>query len=84
MSNTLQMFGIMYNNIIIDHRELNIVFFWSQYDGGIIEQRTIGYDCRQNQETKPKIVGGLIYNINTSLKLSSLVLRSNHSALKTT
>ena len=38
----------------------NIVFVWSQYDGGNIEQRTIGYGCRQNQEAKLKIVGGVI------------------------
>ena len=25
-----------------------IVFVWSQYDSGNIEQRTIGYGCRQN------------------------------------
>ena len=36
------------------------VFVWSQYDGGNIEQRTIGYGCRQNQEAKLKIVGGVI------------------------
>ena len=34
------------------------VFVWSQYDGGNMEQRTIG--CRQNQEAKLKIVGGAI------------------------
>ena len=37
-----------------------IVFVWSQYDGGSIEQRTIGYGCRQNQEAKIKIVAGVI------------------------
>ena len=37
-----------------------IVFVWSQYHGGNIEQRTIGYGCRQNQEAKLKIVGGVI------------------------
>ena len=37
-----------------------IVFVWSQYDDGNIEQRTIGYGCRQNQEAKLKIVGGEI------------------------
>ena len=26
-----------------------IVFVWSQYDGGNVEQRTIGYGYRQNQ-----------------------------------
>ena len=36
----------------------SIVFVWSQNDGGNIEQRTIGYGCRQNQEAKLKIVGG--------------------------
>ena len=36
----------------------SIVFFWSQYDGANIEQRTIGYGGRQNQEAKLKIVGG--------------------------
>ena len=35
-----------------------IVFVWSQYDGANIEQRTIGYGWRQNQEAKLKIVGG--------------------------
>ena len=38
----------------------DIVFVWSQYDGANIEQRTIGYGCRQNQEAKLKIVGGVI------------------------
>ena len=37
-----------------------IVFGWSQYDSGNIEQRTIGYGCRQNQEAKLNIVGGVI------------------------
>ena len=41
---------------------LLLVFVWSQYDGGNIEheQRTIGYGCRQNQEAKLEIVGGVI------------------------
>ena len=34
------------------------VFVWSQYDGTNIEQSTIGYGWRQNQEAKLKIVGG--------------------------
>ena len=34
-----------------------IVYVWSQYDGGNIEQRTIGYGCRQNQEAKLKNCG---------------------------
>ena len=37
-----------------------IEFVWSQYDGGNIEQRTIGYGFRQNKEAKLKIVGGVI------------------------
>ena len=37
-----------------------IVYVWSQYDGGNIEQITIGYGCRQNQEAKLNIVGGVI------------------------
>ena len=37
-----------------------IVFVWSQNDGSNIEQRTIGYGCRQNQEANQKIVGGVI------------------------
>ena len=37
-----------------------IVFVWSQYDGGNIEQRAIGYGCRQTQKAKLKIVGGVI------------------------
>ena len=37
-----------------------IVFVWSKYDGGNIEQKTIGYGCRQNQEAKLKIVGGVV------------------------
>ena len=41
-----------------------IVFVWSQYDGGNFEQRTIGYGCHQNQETKLKIVGGVIPRSN--------------------
>ena len=32
----------------------NIVFVWSQYDGGNIEQRTIGYGCHQNQRSQAK------------------------------
>ena len=40
-----------------------IVFVWSQCDGGNIEQRTIGYGCRQNQEAKLKIVGGVIKEV---------------------
>ena len=43
-----------------------IVFVWSQYDGGNFEQRTIGYGCCQNQETKLKIVG----ESNTSIQLT--------------
>ena len=35
-----------------------IVFVWSQYDGANIEQRTIGYAWRQNQEAKLIIVEG--------------------------
>ena len=43
---------------------MGIVFVWSQYDGGNIEKRTIGYGCRQNQKAKLKIVGGVIpYNM---------------------
>ena len=42
---------------LLSRLETNIVFVWSQYDGGNIEQRTIGYGCRQNQEAKLKIVG---------------------------
>ena len=38
----------------------NIVFVWSQYDGTNIEQWTIGYGWRQNQDAKLKIVGGVI------------------------
>ena len=46
------------------HINPNIVFVWSQYEGGNIEQRTIGYACRQNQEAKLKIVGGVIPQSN--------------------
>ena len=42
-----------YHGIII----LNV---WSQYDGGKTGERTIGVDCRQNQEAKLKNVGGVI------------------------
>ena len=35
----------------------SIVFVWSQNDGGNIEQRTIGYGCRQYQEAKLKNCG---------------------------
>ena len=35
-----------------------IVFVWSQYGGANIEQRTIGYCWRQNQEATLTIVGG--------------------------
>ena len=41
-----------------------IVYVWSQYDGGNIEQRTIGYGSRQNQEANLKIVGGVIPQSN--------------------
>ena len=34
-----------------------IVFVWSQHNGGNIEQRKIGYGCRQNQEAKLKNCG---------------------------
>ena len=37
-----------------------IVFVCSQYDGANVEQGTIGYGWRQNQEAKLKIVGGVI------------------------
>ena len=37
---------------------LFIVFVWSQYDGVNIEQKTIGYGWRQNQEAKLKSVRG--------------------------
>ena len=37
---------------------IGIVFVWSPYDGADIEQRTISYGWRQNQEAKLKIVGG--------------------------
>ena len=39
---------------------LIIVYVWSQYDGGNIEQRTIGYGSSQNQKANLKILGGLI------------------------
>ena len=42
----------------------HILFVWSQYDGGNIEQRTIGYGCCQNQEAKLKIAGGVIPRSN--------------------
>ena len=35
------------------NKALQILYLSSQYDGGNIEQRTIGYGCRQNQEAKP-------------------------------
>ena len=38
---------------------INIVVVWSQYDGGNIEQRTIGYGCGKTKEAKLKIVGGV-------------------------
>ena len=41
-------------------RQIIIVYVWSQYDGPNIEQWTIGYGWRQNQEAKLKIVGGVI------------------------
>ena len=48
-----------------------------------IEQRTIGYGCRQNQEAKLKIVGGVIpqsnqqlYNICNHVITLSIVLTS--------
>ena len=37
-----------------------IVYVWSQYDGANIEQSTIGYGWRQNQEANLKIVGRVI------------------------
>ena len=39
---------------------VTIEFVWSQYDGGNIEQWTIGNGCCQNQEAKLKIVWGVI------------------------
>ena len=35
-----------------------VLLYWSQYDGGNVEQRTMGCGCRQNQKAKLKIVGG--------------------------
>ena len=35
----------------------NIVFVLSQYDGGNIEQWTIGYGCHQNQRSQAKDCG---------------------------
>ena len=40
------------------------LFFWSQFDGGNIEQRKTGYGCHQNQEAKLKTVGGAILRSN--------------------
>ena len=42
----------------------SLFIVWSQYDGGNIEQRTIGYGCCQNQGAKLKIVGGVIPRSN--------------------
>ena len=50
-----------YNGVCFNVKKLSvyiIVFVWSQYDGGNIEQWTIGYGCHQNQEAKLKIVEG--------------------------
>ena len=46
-----------------------IVFIWSQYDDGNIEQRTIGYGYSQNQEAKLEIVGGVTPLIQPKKKL---------------
>ena len=61
--------------------ESDIVFVWSQYDGANIEQWTIGYSWRQNQESKLKNVGGAIsnqqlYNICNCAITFSIVLTS--------
>ena len=40
---------------------LFIVFVWSQYDGGNIEQRTKGYGCHQNQRSLAKDCGRRLY-----------------------
>ena len=44
-----------------------IVHVWSQYNGANIEQWTIGYGWRQNQEAKLKIVGGVITRLSVSV-----------------
>ena len=40
----------------VDHWRFQLVdvYVWSQYDGANIEQWTIGYGWRQNQEAKQK------------------------------
>ena len=44
-----------------------IEYVWSQYDGGNIEQITIGYGCRQNQEADPTSSFCLLQNNYNSL-----------------
>ena len=57
-----------------------IVYVWSQYDGGNIKQRTIGYCSHQNQEASLKIVGGVILQSNqqeadpTSIYITSVIV----------
>ena len=50
----------MYLLAVLQQVQSNIVYVWSQYDGANIEQRTVDYGWRQNQEAELKIVGGVI------------------------
>ena len=72
--------AILENNFYVSAQptsESDIVFVLSQYDGGIIEQRTIGYVCRQNLEAKLKDCGrsnSLIQPTRTSSYMTSLIV----------
>ena len=64
---------------------LIIVFVWSQYDGGNIEQRPIGYGCRQNQEAKLTVGKVIIWpNQQEADPTSSYLLKANQNIRKKT
>ena len=55
----------------------DIVFVWPQYDGANIEQRTIGYRWRQNQEANLKIVGGDLSGSNQMVTIIVVIINHN-------
>ena len=55
-----------------------IFFFCFQYDGGNIEQRTLGYGCRQIQEAKLKMVG-VVISWSNQQKADPIVTNSGYN-----
>ena len=56
------------------------VFVWSQYDGGNIEQSTIGYGCCQNQRGQAKDCGRRLY-LDLTNKIFIQPLRYKYTCL---